>query len=397
MKIGLMGAAIDSDNMGCLALTYSLLNILNEIENEEDLVFDYYFFDGTKNISIYDRISSQLSIKREKLHNAHMGLWIPEKPLIFCRCIRSNLLLIKDLLFCDCIIDVTGGDSFTDIYGMDRFLQRTHVKNMCGFFRKPLLFAPQTYGPFNSLKTKTMAKKALQTADVVLTRDEISKDVVKEISGVMAIVTTDMAFQLPYHRICPEKAYGKIRIGINFSGLLAKEHIEQTDINFSLRTNYDIFMDELMKYLVSFDQYDIFLIPHVTDDAVIHRKYKEKYPQINFIEKFSNPIEAKDFISSMDIFVGARMHGTIAAFTTGVACIPTAYSRKFKGVFNSVGYNYIVDLQDLQTEEALKKTISYIQNYKTLEKMVQRCNAALLKHENVTKNKIKKWIIKIKS
>ena len=138
MKIGLMGASIENGNMGCLALTYSLLKILNEIEAEENLRFDYYIFDGATDPSVYDRsevydsVAKLLSIKRDKFHNAHTGLWVPEKPLTFIRCIKSNVLLLKDLLQCDCVIDITGGDSFTDIYGMERFLQRTHVKNMCG-------------------------------------------------------------------------------------------------------------------------------------------------------------------------------------------------------------------------------------------------------------------------
>ncbi|MGJ7723542.1 polysaccharide pyruvyl transferase family protein [Escherichia coli] len=35
-------------------------------------------------------------------------------------------------------------------------------------------------------------------------------------------------------------------------------------------------------------------------------------------ERFTNPITAKSYISSIDFFTGARMHATIAAFSAGV-------------------------------------------------------------------------------
>lgn len=395
MKIGLMGASIESGNMGCLALTYSLLKVLDEIEKEEQLNFDYYFFDGTPNAEIFDKVASLLKINRKKLHNAHTGFWVPERPFKFLRCIKSNALLLKNLVQCDCVIDITGGDSFTDIYGMERFWQRTHVKNMCGTFKKPLLLAPQTYGPFQIDETKKLAKKALQVADVVMTRDELSRKVVKELSDVDAVVTTDLAFLLPYNKEYISKETNRIKIGLNFSGLLAKEHVEQTDINFVLKTNYDLYMDEVAKYLAAHDnQYEVYLLPHVTDDSVIHKKYKEKYPQFKFVENFDNPIQAKNIISTMDVFAGARMHGTIAAFTSGVACIPTAYSRKFKGLFNSVGYQAVVDLQELDTQQAVDNTINYIRNYKILKENVQQCNQSWHKKSDEIKKVVKTWISK---
>lgn len=393
MKIGLMGASIENGNMGCLALTYSLLKILNEIEAEENLRFDYYIFDGATDPSVYDSVAKLLSIKRDKFYNAHTGLWVPEKPLTFIRCIKSNVLLLKDLLQCDCVIDITGGDSFTDIYGMERFLQRTHVKNMCGTFNKPLLLAPQTYGPYKSEKSRQLAKKALQVADVVMTRDEISEKIVKELANVDAIVTTDLAFQLPYQKSDEQRKDNKIRVGLNLSGLLAKEHVEQTAINFSLKTDYDVFMDEITKYLAENSQYEVYLIPHVTEDYTVHKKYKNIYPQFSLVEKFDNPIQAKNLIATMDVFVGARMHGTVAAFTTNVACIPTAYSRKFKGLFNSVGYQAVVDLQETDTMDAVKNTIGYIQDYKNLQEQVHECNRKWKGKSDKIKDVIQEWIV----
>lgn len=106
--------------------------------------------------------------------------------------------------------------------------------------------------------------------------------------------------------------------------------------------------------------YDIFLIPHVEEDFKACKDFNLLYPETKLVKPFDNPMDVKSFISGMDIFIGARMHATIGAFTSGVVTIPTAYSRKFETMFSVVEYNTIVDLQKLNTKEALERTMLYI-------------------------------------
>ena len=48
----------------------------------------------------------------------------------------------------------------------------------------------------------------------------------------------------------------------------------------------------------------------------------------------------------MSFFLGARMHSTIAAFSSGVPVLPMAYSRKFNGLFeDTLEYPYIADMK----------------------------------------------------
>lgn len=62
----------------------------------------------------------------------------------------------------------------------------------------------------------------------------------------------------------------------------------------------------------------------------------------------------------MDLLIAARMHASIAAYSSGVPVIPFAYSRKFEGVYNDLKYPYIINGRELSTEEAVLKTINYI-------------------------------------
>lgn len=75
----------------------------------------------------------------------------------------------------------------------------------------------------------------------------------------------------------------------------------------------------------------------------------------------------------MDVFIGARMHATIGAFSSGVATIPTAYSRKFNGLYEGLQYPYVVDLLNEATEACVEKTLEYIESYGILQKRVKEC------------------------
>ena len=56
-----------------------------------------------------------------------------------------------------------------------------------------------------------------------------------------------------------------------------------------------------------------------------------------------------------------------------MATIPTAYSRKFAGLYSNLGYPYTIDLVDNNIEENIKRTIQYIQEYKRLQYDVEKC------------------------
>lgn len=48
ITIGVLGAPINNGNMGCVALTYSLLDMLEEISDNLGTEFIYYDFEGVE-------------------------------------------------------------------------------------------------------------------------------------------------------------------------------------------------------------------------------------------------------------------------------------------------------------------------------------------------------------
>ena len=360
--IGIFGAAINNPNLGCIALTYSLIQNLEIIARRTDECYVYYVFEGKVDENKRRHLCTQLNIPHDK---------VVCYPCYFQYGLKSGLYhmlesisAVEAMKKCDFFIDLTNGDSFTDIYGKGRFDGATRIKEFILKNRWPLILGPQTYGPFNDSRNQNKAKTVIDNATCVIARDQASADYIHSFSNKNVHVTTDLAFGLPFTK--KDKPSEKVCVGVNISSLLLTNKTESTQRNFKINTDYDLFTKQVLDYLSARDGvYEIFVIPHVGTDGGV--QFKEDYPNINFLDPFEDPISAKSFISSMDVFIGARMHSTIGAFSSGVATIPIAYSRKFSGLYSTLQHKYVVDLQSLSTDEAVQTTIKYIEDWKTIK------------------------------
>lgn len=368
-KVGLLGAIIDNGNMGCVALTYSIIRALEIISIRLECGFQYYIFENTYNLKKIDYLCDELKISRNQIKWAPVGYLHKVSSRI--KYMRKNREMKSKLRECDFVIDLTQGDSFTDIYGKERFLIHTKIKELVEEMGIPIILGPQTYGPFQNEKNRLYAKKIIQGSNMVISRDYASAAYLNSFCNKKIYVTTDLAFMLPFKKIERSRELGKIKVGVNVSSLLIKKKTEATITDFTLKTDYDCYIKELMDYLSQKENYEIHLIPHVGYDAVIETG--TKYPKAIVHQKFETPIEAKNCIADMDIFIGSRMHATIAAFSSGVATIPVAYSRKFSGLYNNLGYPYVVDMQLLETQNAVQLTINYIKKFRELSDKGKDC------------------------
>ena len=167
----------------------------------------------------------------------------------------------------------------------------------------------------------------------------------------------------------------KINIGINASGLLWTEAE-----SFNLKVNYKKYCEEILNRLCEDKKYQVHLIWHAytknyeisDNDFISTMELSKKFPNLIVAPDFSTPMDVKSYISNLDFFTGARMHATIAAFSSGVPVIPFSYSRKFEGLFSSLDYDFLIDGTKCSTDEAVAKTFEYIENRNELKRKVDR-------------------------
>lgn len=355
MKIGLMGFEAKSANKGCEALTYSFLKMIEHYVGRDDEILI---------------ISTDKSINDVKAY-------FPD--LRFSH-IYENLRDLKASVFramlkCDYIFDITMGDSFSDIYAGKACKHTILEKRIAEILCKKYVLLPQTYGPFKSKDNEKSAMRVINNAWKVFARDEMSVKYLKQhIPNKKISLVTDLAFSLPFDKSAyPSDVEKKTKkIGINISGLLWKGGFYETN-QFGLSFDYKEYITTILKKYANDEHYSVYLIPHVIDlslnahddDYKISKEISKNY-NVHLAPVFLNPIEAKSFISNMDVFIGARMHSTIAAFSSGVATIPFSYSRKFEGLYDQLGYQYLIGGTSMTIEDAINKTELYLETSEVL-------------------------------
>jgi polysaccharide pyruvyl transferase WcaK-like protein len=269
---------------------------------------------------------------------------------------------IDELARCDVIFDISEGDSFTDIYGVKRCLVQSATKLAAMRGGRPLVLSPQTIGPFNKSWSRVLARRVIRNARFTFARDHLSTEALHDLGRTDRIdEVIDVAFRLPFAR--PERIAGsRIGVGVNVSGLMY-----MAADRFQMNIDYPSFIRELLARLTARDEIEVWLVPHVLaegsedDDAAVNALIHTEFPKTKLAPRFRSSVEAKSFISGLDAFTGARMHACIAACSSGVPVVPIAYSRKFNGLFESIGYQRYVDGRNTTNTlglEMIEKTLA---------------------------------------
>lgn len=345
LKIALILHSASNDNMGVGALSVSEVAILRRIAKSRKIPLNISIIQGLEGRPAY------VSGDDVKIRPARPL----RKPVDFFSAIRKH----------DLVIDIGGGDSFSDIYGPRRLAQMFLMKYLTHLAGKPLVLAPQTFGPFRHRLSTFLARRTIQLSAITATRDALSVNCLRELGVAGDVIeASDVALRLPYDPPLKRAEGAPVKVGINISGLLMSGGYTRNNM-FGLQVDYPQLMRDILRYFTDHsDGCEIHLVPHVIswrrgaleDDYAASVKLGEEFPSAIIAPAFTSPSEAKSYIANMDFFMGARMHACIAAFSSGVPVVPIAYSRKFAGLFGAIGYNETVDCTT-QTEKEISAKI----------------------------------------
>jgi len=398
IKIAIIGAYPYNGNRGVGALSFSTLFLLKELEKDHSCQFEIFLI----NPEYGNRHADTFKIGEENIDviNLHPFDCFNIKGLIksilsFPKTKRT-LQHYKNI---DFVINIGAGDSFSDIYGKQRFYT-FYNQSRIALFDKPLLLFPQTMGPFYNSGIKKKATKIINKCKIALARDKQSYDFLKnntEQKNIDEII--DVAFFMPFEK----KEFSKdfIHIGLNVSALLWHGGYTK-DNQFGLKVDYQQLIRNLIDYFLAIHDVKLHIVPHVVhndynveNDYAISYHLVEEYANENLILSplFLTPIHAKNYIAGLDFFVGARMHAAIAAFSSCVPVYPMAYSQKFNGLFmDTLTYPYMGDMKVQSNEEILTEIKNTFEKRDELKEIIQERMSGV-----VTKRKelLKKYLIEI--
>jgi len=270
----------------------------------------------------------------------------------------------------DAVLDISGGDSFSDIYGPRRFRSICLGKLAALEVGTPLVLLPQTYGPFRSESALRQAGEIARGAAVAWARDARSFESLAELLGDDLDPSrhrsgVDVAFGLP--AILPERLpegleewlgeRGKGPLaGLNVSGLIHES--DSARGAYGLADDYAKVIGAVARRLLA-EGARVVLIPHVIGGAecdaaacrrVLAELGDEGRGRVLSLAGDYDASGAKGIISRLDFFCGTRMHSCIAALSSGVPAAGLAYSKKTLGVFETCGQGDAVP--DLRRETA---------------------------------------------
>ena len=367
MIIGIVTQKFFCKNLGVAAISYcsiqEILNVCKEINIEPELVI---FSEDYETITKY--IKETFNIEKLKC-----------VPMIRVRNTYSYIKYFMEIAKCDLVFDTGLGDGFSDIYSSGKFLLQYLLKKIPELLGKKVILLPQTYGPYYNKNYEKMAATIIKRSYVSFARDNISYQYASKISKSKKVkLVTDLAMRLPYikEKYSDDFEANGLKIGINISGLLYMGGYTQNN-QFALQFDYAKFIEELIKRIHDTYACKIYLIPHVflendESDYRVSLLLKQKYSFLEIAPVFDSPIDAKSYIYNMDVFIGSRMHSTIAAFSTNVPVIPIGYSRKFNGLFETFGYRHFLDATKCNSENGIKFIINEINNLEILKKDINK-------------------------
>ncbi len=374
IKVCLLGASFDTGNLGVSALAESSIKvILHRWPDAEVTLLGTGSKEGEHRLCIGGREIRVRAMRMRFCKNVFLrshfcvlflnALLVKLVPWDRFRNLLSSLNpYVRKLIETDKVYDVTGGDSFSDIYGWRRFLIYGFLQKwLVMLFGKELILLPQTYGPCQRPVTRFLARRILRRAHAVYARDRGSVDSARALLGHHGMdgkvrFVPDVAFVLDSHKpqtldvglLRDARAQDSIVVGLNISGLLFNGGYTQQNM-FGLKSDYRDLVYSLVEFLMKDKRLVLLLVPHVwtpnrsvEDDPgaclQVYETLREKYPGRLFLTRGSyNHNDIKYIIGLCDFFIGSRMHSCIAALSQLIPTVGLAYSKKFRGVFESAG------------------------------------------------------------
>lgn len=382
-RVAIFGAAPDTMNMGVSALLASMLDGLSQrIPSLEFIVFDNKL--GFRKSAI--RVSEDRTIP-VSLAGARSGnrFYLPENlgtmklaaqlggpfPLV-----HPTLRLLRT---CSAILNISGGDSFSDIYGPVRFGAIARPMQIAKALGIPLILPPQTYGPYNDPGIRQTASTAVRDAAVCWARDLRSFGILKDLLGkefdpYKHQCGVDVAFGLS-RRDASDALPDNLRswistsakmVGINVNGLIYLDPRKATD-RYRFKADYRKSVADFATWVLENTDHNVVFVPHVMQPFGNYESDGEaSYAVMKALpEEFSDRVavtpmdldqcQTKWVIGHMDWFCGTRMHSTIAGLSTGVPTSSIVYSDKASGVFASCRQEaHALDPRVLNTAEIVE-------------------------------------------
>lgn len=336
-----------SGNRGCEAIVRSAIKVIKTKYPQATIALASTNPDSDKGIDVDELIyhDQNRPLQRGSLQY-FQNLWetkVNQSSVVSYRLMHQDIIQrIKDF---DVFLSI-GGDNYCygdlpDYYELHRIIKSQGKKLLL-------------WGASLGKKDIETAEKLndLQGFDALLIREPHSEKELKELGLNNVIRVADGAFVLDKTYLSfPPEWEERNTIGFNYSPLVFNKHPESRKAAIAL-----------LQHILATTNYKIALTPHViqsgNDDYECMQSLMEElaqnsgYNRLFLLPNNLNATEYKGFIGRMEVFIGARTHATIAAYSSAVPTMVLGYSIKSLGIAQDLfGYERLV-LKDTQINDS---------------------------------------------
>ena len=348
-------------NHGCEAIAVSTANILNKYKVGDlwlNLTRDISNSDlGDINLlkSLYQRVEyitvpdiKRLSFDWIKYHGAKaigkdLSIKIRKDKLI-----RENIEVFASS---DLFLSI-GGDNYcygrpVGFYALNKYVHQIGKKSVLwGCSIEPAAIDDEM-------------REDLLLYDNIVARESLTYEALKAKEIKNVVLYPDPAFTLP--ALMPETDKYDNAIGFNVSPMILEY---SRDKNLVLEA-----WKKALIYILKETDLNIVLLPHVTvstsdDRIILSQLYNslECHDRVEMVDDM-NCMALKGIISRCRMFIGARTHATIAAYSSCVPTLVCGYSVKAKGIAKDIFgqyENYVVPVQDISEINQLISSLRWL-------------------------------------
>lgn len=277
---------------------------------------------------------------------------------------------LQEYLYADIII-VRGGDTLTEDYGFFSFLTHSISVLFALLLKRPVVIYGHSIGPFKSKLNLVIARFILNRVNLIILREYISKKYLQEmaVNKPPIYVTADLAFLL---QPSPHEIVRKILlkydinknnrplVGISVSQLIYRWAFPDSENLEEKYNRYVKLMAHVVDHLTDELNATVIFVPHVSNDRIVANDIYQKVKHRNRVTSITDeyqPEDLKGIIGMCDLFIGARMHATIASTSMYVPTIAIAYSHKTYGIFGKMlgQEKWVCDIKTLDFNTLISK------------------------------------------
>ena len=352
---------LDGGNRGCEAIAKSSAILVNE---DAGSIFGY-----CRNIELdkrlgIDKYLSLVPYKRvpflvDRFFAVINKLFHTSKTLEWrLLCVYKNFLR---LVAKDDIVISTGGDMMcydnNEVIYTNNWLHKRGVKT---------ILWGCSMGPENQTKEKL---STLHKFSLIYTRESLTYDYFKSLGLKNLCLLPDPAFILGTEECELPVIFSNHKvIGLNVSNYVTG--------GMTLNGKFGQELVRLISYILNETDYRLLLVPHVTwCDALVNQDDRQMSSLIS--DYFGNTdrisilninnlnyCQIRYVISHCSMFIGARTHAVISAYSMCVPSIALGYSIKSRGIAKDLGLNEIlvVNSKDFSTGE-LRQSFDYLEEH----------------------------------